>query len=318
MTKFSIVLFLVALAVNGCGSDATPLLEPSGDTEGRVETAVPGSISIRKAQRGPIGDGSPMGLTVPSGFFLTDSWSGVRVYQKNWSGGQPDYVVVVDLRIASIKNLTGSVSGTPCASYGRKTLGPGFGTYWADASADPTRPARVVLNGTFFSTAATPTPLAFGLKSGWSVQSYGYAASGTPCPGRVEFPGLQHLFMFDSSSGYATIEPYSTSALLGPMPEGIGGLDPLCCKGPSTYTGRTFVGVSDEDRDGFNETVFFFASAYATQSGTNGADNTLKLFGAQQRVMLDGGGSTGLVVNGSARISTSRTLPHAIAIYSSK
>jgi hypothetical protein len=59
----------------------------------------------------------------------------------------------------------------------------------------------------------------------------------------------------------------------------------------------------------------FFSSSYATQTG---AANVLSGFGARAQCMLDGGGSTGLVIAGTAKISPTRTLPHTIAMYAEK
>jgi len=58
-----------------------------------------------------------------------------------------------------------------------------------------------------------------------------------------------------------------------------------------------------------------FSSQYARQSDAN---NVLRAFGATNTAMLDGGGSTGLIVDGSTKILTARTIPHAIAIYAGK
>jgi hypothetical protein len=75
---------------------------------------------------------------------------------------------------------------------------------------------------------------------------------------------------------------------------------------------RTFLGIRDNDSDGNYETVFIFSSNAATQSS---AASMLSSFGATEIVMLDGGGSTGLIIDGTAQINTGRTLPHALAVY---
>jgi hypothetical protein len=86
-------------------------------------------------------------------------------------------------------------------------------------------------------------------------------------------------------------------------------------KSPGSYTGRTFVGVRDDDNNGHSETVVFFSSSYATQPG---AVSVLSGFGTGSKMMLDGGGSTGLIIGGSTYISPARSIPHAIIVCAGK
>lgn len=250
--------------------------------------------------------GSPQvkaAVPVPSGFQLILSDTGVRVYRKNYVGGQPDFVTVVDLRYATIRNFTGAVSGQ---SIERRTLS----RFWNDAVAQNTgsRRATVAINGTFFSTDASPfTPIAFGLKADWWRMSYGY--------GLNEYPGLVRTFAFDSFYGSSSIQPYSTATFDGGIPDVVGGLDPSANKSASSYTGRTFVGVRDDDNNGDSETVVFFSSSFATQAG---AVSVLSGFGTGSKMMLDGGGSTGLIIAGTTYIPPGRSIPHSIIICAGK
>lgn len=247
------------------------------------------------------GGGGP----VPSGFDLILSSTGVQVYRKNYTGGQPDYVAVVNLTTATIRSLTGAVSGAPSGTVTRKTLSQ----FWNDAVAQqtPQVQAKLVINGTFFSTASNPTGIAFGLKANGGVISYGY--------GLNEFPPEQiRIFTFNSLSSFAAIETYSQGIING-YPDAVGSLHPAADKGPLNYTGRTFVGVRDADGNGSFETVLLFASSSSRQAD---AANVLTAFGASAVAMLDGGGSTCLIIDGVSYISTSRTVPHAIAVYSGR
>jgi hypothetical protein len=241
-------------------------------------------------------------VPVPAGFQLILSDQGVKVYRKNYTGGQPDYVTVVDLRYGTIRNFTGWVTGDAIE---RRSLS----THWNNAVAQNTanRRAKVAINGTFFSTDAYPAPIAFGLKADWWKMSYGY--------GLNEFPGLVRTLAFDSGFGSSSIQPYSQSTFDSGIPDVVGGLDPTANKQPSSYTGRTFVGVRDDNGDGHSETVVFFSSNYATQAG---AVSVLNGFGAGSKMMLDGGGSTGLIVDGTTYINPARTIPHAIIICAGK
>ena len=79
--------------------------------------------------------------------------------------------------------------------------------------------------------------------------------------------------------------------------------------------------LRDDDIDGVAETMFIFSSANSllTKVGPNlGADEILQAFGATQRIQLDGGTSTGLIVDGVSKIGPGYYLPHALAIFSGK
>jgi hypothetical protein len=232
---------------------------------------------------------------------------GVKVYQKDYPGGAPDYVTIVDLRQGTLRSFTGNV--TSDGSIYPRTLN----TFWKDAVAQDSynRKARVAINGTFFSEnsqqfMARPDPIAFGLKSDWWRMSYGYAIG-------KEYPGLIRTLAFDSISGNSSIQPYSRSTFDGGFPNVIGGLDPTANKDGQKNNNipRTFVGLRDDDNDGRSETVIFYSSAKATQAY---AASILNSFGAGSKMMLDGGGSTGLIVNGEVKISSSRQIPQAFII----
>jgi hypothetical protein len=276
-------------------------------------------------------------ITVPAGFYLTSSWSGadangksgtaVRIYRKDYSGGQPDYVSVVDLRYATIRSFTGSLSGTsPCRSSSKRYLCSSSSTvtscasesFWAVAGAAGTssRVLRVLLNGTFFQTAKDPTGIAFGLRLNSAIVSYGYGidSGDGDCATSSEYPNNTYTFRFNNSTDKAYVSAYDASQFTSSTyTDVIGALNPTCCKSPSTFQARTLVGTRDDNSDGGHETVFFFSSSY---SSLTDADAILKAFGATTRGQLDGAGSTGLVAGGSQLIRTTRPLPHAIAIYS--
>ena len=242
-------------------------------------------------------------VPVPPGFQRILSDTGVNVYRKDYAGGQPDFVTVVDLRYATLRSFTGWV-------YGDAVERRALSTFWNDAVGQDTstRRTKVALNGTFFSTDAYPAPIAFGLKADWWRMSYGY--------GLNEYPGLVRTLAFDSSFGSSSIQPYSQATFDAGIPNVVGGLDPTANKQPSTYQGRTFVAVRDDNGDGHSETVIFFSSKYATQPG---AVSVLEGFApGSTKMMLDGGGSTGLTVNGTPYITPSRTIPHAFIVCAGK
>lgn len=250
-------------------------------------------------------DKAQAAIPIPSNYQLILQGTGLKVYQKK--GGVSDYVSIVDLRYGTLRNFTGSVSGE---SIYPRTLT----THWNNAVAQntSTRKAKVVINGTFFSVKPqnppTPEPLTFGLKADWWRMSYGYNP--------YEFGvGKTLTFAFDSSFGISSIQLYSRATFDGGIPNVVGGLDTTCCKGPSTYNKRTFVGVRDDDGNGHSETVIFFSSASATQYG---AVNVLSSFGAGSKMMLDGGSSTALMINGVTKIAPSYSLPQVFILCEGK
>jgi hypothetical protein len=247
-------------------------------------------------------DRSVAAATIPEGFEKIVGDRGVQVYKKNAVSGRSDYVTVVNLRQGKIGNLTGAFTDLPNGKIERKSMN----AFWNDAvrQNNSTRKARVVVNGTFFSQKYNPTPIAFGLKVAGKTVSYGY--------GLDEFPNLITTFTFNSSTATASIQPYNRTAFDRDFSDVVGALDPVANKSADKYLPRTFVGILDEDGDGNLETVIFYSSNSARQID---AVNTLKSFGTSSEAMLDGGSSTGLIINGRTYIKAGRTIPQAIAIY---
>lgn len=246
-------------------------------------------------------------VPVPSGFQIFSQGKGVKVYKKTYSSGAPDYVTVVDLRYSTIQSFTGWA--TSDGKVERRSLS----THWNNAVAQNTysRKAMVALNGTFFDTNASPnTGIAFGLKANWWIMSYGYAIG-------TEYPGLIRTLAYDSSFGSSSIQAYDHNMFNAGIPDVVGGLDPSADKSKSSFIGRTFVGVRDDDGNGHSETVIFFSSASASQSW---AVSVLNGFGAGSKMMLDGGGSTGLIINGTQYIKPydNRTLPQVFIVSAGK
>ena len=241
-------------------------------------------------------------IAIPNEFHRILSGIGVEVYQRNYPNASPDFITVVNLRTATIRNLTGAVTHE---SITRKPLD----RFWQDAIDQNigSFKARVVLNGTFFgNNHDKTTEIAFGLKTKGNLINYGY--------GLDEYPGLNKTFAFDSFAANAQIQPYR-STTFDIFPDVIGALAAQADKSASRRLGRTFVGAVDTNYDFVSDTILFFSSVAATQAH---AETVLKRLGATEIAMLDGGGSTNLIVDGTAYIKTDRTLPHAIAIYADK
>jgi hypothetical protein len=248
-------------------------------------------------------------ITVPYGFRQITSGTGVRVFEKTYSTGKPDYVVVVDLRYGTLRNFTGSVSGPSYYSTVERRL---LRSYWdyAVSRNGYNYTAIAAINGTFFDPKNNPTGIAFGLKADWWIMSYGYG---------VNEPGQKLTLAFNSSFGSSSIQPYKVDTFNDGIPNVIGGYDPWYNKDGrmNQYIPRTYVGVRDDNRDGHSETVMFFTSGAATQQL---AIDTLAAFGAGDKMMLDGGSSTGLIVRGADKVLpvTSSKIPQAFIFYAGK
>lgn len=227
---------------------------------------------------------------------------GVKVYYKNRQNSKKEYITLIHTTKARIENLTGTVFSIPASRVSKKSLSQ----FWQDAVKNNTsnRKARVLINGTFFSTKQEPTGIAFGLKARGKMITYGYGIAN-------EYPGEIRTFSFNPLAGFASIQPYTTESFRR-FPEVVGVLDENANKAATKYLPRTFVGVRDDNGDNLNETVIFYSSNYARQVD---ARNALKCFGANTSAMLDGGGSTGIIVDGKPLIDTPRKIPHAIAVY---
>jgi len=250
-------------------------------------------------------------VSILSGFRPIIETSGVKVYQKSDGNQKLEFVTIVNLKKARLANLMGELlhSHSPNAapSERRSQIKKKLLTqFWQDAVNQNTvsSRAKVVLNGAFFSTKNDPTGIAFGLKVNGNLITYGYGVGN-------EYFGQIRTFSWHNQSNIAKIQTYMVQTFKI-VQDVVGGLDITANKSANKYLPRTFAGVGDRDGDGVTETVMFYSSNYARQID---ASATLRGFGAKATVMLDGGGSTGIIVDGKPLISTNRPIPHALAVY---
>lgn len=254
----------------------------------------------------------PLGWTLYySGLSLPGMpYRGVRVYQKKQNATTIDYVTIVDLRYGTLRNFTGEPSGR---DYDMQVRRYRLGEFWNRAVRQSTfsRRAAVVINGTFFNPGVNPSSISFGLKADRWIMSLGFD--------RYSYSGQVRTFAFDASYGSSSIQAYNPndgSIFWNGPPNVVGGLDPAANKERYVSKPRTFVGVRDDNGDRHSETVIFFVSNSATQERAAGV---LASFGAGSKMMLDGGSSTGMYVNGSEVVPKSAALvPQAFVIYTGK
>ena len=246
---------------------------------------------------------------IPEGFFEILSAPGVSLYKKDYSPGKPDYVQVARLdQDASVTFLNGNIvdPGIGGGIYGgdnplfeRLTVQQ----FWNNSLINSPN-TFCVGNGQFFSTNEDPTPLAFPFKVNNKIVSDGYGIN--------EYPNQKlMLLLWDD---HADILPLTKDTLLSSTaPNIIAGLSENADKGVNSPNQRTFLGVADQDKDGKFESVLVFNSELASQTE---AAEVLHSWGAKKVIMLDGGGSTQLICQGETYISSSRTIPQAVAILS--
>ena len=256
----------------------------------------------------------PGAQTIPPGFELVEFDVGTELYRKEYPGWNPDFVQVVNLSLgAQIKLFHGPVSdpGRGNGAYGGDN--PSFqrqplSEIWNEFS-ESTPYAFCLTNGQFFvdeinGQVIDPTTLAFPLKTDGEYVSDGY--------GIGEYPDQK--LMLELWDDRADIVPLTERDLnSSTAPNIIAGLAGDADKSPMALTGRTFMGIDDRDQDGRYEIVLIFNSKTATQ--TNAAQ-VLADFGADKVIMLDGGGSSQLICNGTDRVSSTRTIPQSIGVIS--
>lgn len=278
-------------------------LTTSNDIYVAIHGYTKGNFSIKATLSGA----NTSGLSIPSGFSEMISKTGVKVYKKNYSGGQPDYVQVVDLSTgAKIKLMTGDItsSGTGHGLYNgdnammkRQTLK----SAWDDFIFNE-NDAVCITNGQFFANVkkGKPTNLSFPTKID------GFLMDGNA----PQYTGKKLIFKIHN--GHAEINNFSEDIRVLSN-NSLVGLTEDADKGINTRKARTFIGVLDNDNNGKNEIVLIFNSQFSTQPE---AATILKDFGASKVVMFDGGGSTQLICNSNSLISSSRGIPQTIGVIS--
>ncbi len=243
----------------------------------------------------------------PPGFNLINTAPGVSLYKKEYAGGNPDFVQIIDLSQGASLQLLYSDIKKPRSGrgvYGGDDPQLAYWTiqdFWNTLSSEFSQ-AFCVSNGQFFFMQESPTRLPFPLKVDGELISDGYADQ--------EFIGEKLLLAIWSD--HAEIIPltkeilYSTSA-----PDILGGLSKTANKAGKHFTGRTFIGLDDPDNDGRYQHILLFNTKTARQVD---AIAVLNSFGADQTMMLDGGGSTQLLCQGKSLIASDRYIPQALGI----
>ena len=249
----------------------------------------------------------PAGL--PGGFYLLDAAPAIQLYRKDYANGTPDFVQVIDLSQGARLVLMHGEITEPRPNKGvyggadPRMTSLAIQTYWQQMRAAAPE-AFCVTNGTFFYMPEYPTRLAFPLKvngqiitDGWGIDTY------------IGEKQLLELWPERAAISEMNAENLNNSV----APDIVGGLTEEANKRAKRAVGRTFFGIDDRDGDGQYETLLTLNTSTAVQTG---AAQVLRDFGADQVIMLDGGGSTQLLCRSGWHIRSDRPIPQAIAIYS--
>jgi hypothetical protein len=251
---------------------------------------------------------SPPEPSTPSGFHLVHSATGVQLYQKDYSEGNPDFVQIVDLsQGAAVEVLHGEITETRAekGAYGGNDARfelKSLESFWQEL-ASASGAAFCVTNGQFFYMPEAPTRLPFSLKKDGIILTDGYAID--------EFRGKK--LMMEIWPGQVDIRELDQANLYNSTaPDIIAGLSEEANKRSKKHVGRTFTGIADRNGDGWAETVLIFNTLTARQTD---AAAVLRSFGAVEVMMLDGGGSTQLICKGETLIDSDRFIPQAIGVF---
>jgi murein DD-endopeptidase MepM/ murein hydrolase activator NlpD len=255
-------------------------------------------------------------FAVPSNFIQTPiaSVAGVKLYK---STDSMHFVQEIDLSVgAKIKILEYlPKEKEPCFPNPQEdscvcSITPDFpreilNIYWNDIRSS-FKNAFSVTNGTFFDTNRVGnSPIAFSLKVDDIIKTCGYDAN---------YPNDMLLFeLFENGTAQITEASISRTRIKqSDATDIVGGLSPdTNYPGYNVAKERTFLGIIG------NDTILILNSKRSTQSG---AKEILKEFGApeNQIMMLDGGGSTQMIYQGKQGISSTRTIPQALAVIASE
>jgi len=162
-----------------------------------------------------------------------------------------------------------------------------------------------VNNSIFFNDEQQDfTQLAFLVRFNGQFISDGYA-------GTNEFLNQKKVLEVWSNqakiSDFEDQDPYSKIT----APNAVVALSKKANKQSAKNLGRVFVGVKDKDGDGITETVLILSSKMASQGLMV---EILDYFEAEDVLMLDGGNSTQLVIEGQTYINSSRNIPASMVV----
>ncbi|MEG3924402.1 phosphodiester glycosidase family protein [Microcoleus sp. T3_D1] len=255
------------------------------------------------------------------GFTSVKNSKGVNLYE---SRDKSDYVQVIDLsQGASIKLLTGQQkdnSGTSGAYGGNSPTfkRESINSFWDNLSRGNSK-AFSVSNGAFFPSGPADI-LAFGdTKLSYPLKVDSQIFDGSENNNKGSKLKLEiwndRASITQFNDNISSIKDSSASQVIVGLPK------QTKDQNPNDPNSRTYVGVKDRDSNLSNETVLILTSKKETT--TTDAIETLKYFGANEIMQLDGSGSTQMIAQGKPYVESTdprpiwpRYIPQAIGVIS--
>lgn len=235
----------------------------------------------------------------PPDFYAVAEAPAVTLYRKDYPGGTPDYVLVVNLaHHATLQLLTGGTS-VPSQDAAAPFTPQPLDNFWAEFQSSD-EDAFCVIGGPFFPDE--PINDRLGLKSNGILRRPGTTTAEAGAP-------LAMLEVWDDS---ARINPYTETAFQqSTAPLVIVGLSPQAERQPQTFTSRSLLGVQDRDGDGTFETLLMFVSKTTRQSD---AVEVLRSFGAQEVLLLADGEAAQINCQGLPYVYAEGQVPVALGV----
>ncbi|MEW6504075.1 MAG: hypothetical protein AB1457_08950 [Chloroflexota bacterium] len=235
----------------------------------------------------------------PPGFYPLAEAAAVTLYRKEYPGGTPDYVLVVNLaQHAALQVLTGKTAADDDSGTEAAFTPQPMDTFWEQFANN--QDAFCVIGGPYFPNA--PFNDRLGLKSDGVLRRAG-ASSGESLPA---------LLMLEVWNDAARISPYTETAFqqstAGVV---IVGLSPQENRQSQAFISRSLAGVQDRDGDGTYESVLFFASKTTRQAD---AIEVLRSFGANEVLLLADGEAAQINCQGVPYVFAEGRLPAALGI----
>ena len=242
---------------------------------------------------------------VPSGWSTVTTGNGTALYRK---GAEDTYVVMANLKtgakIGMVYDTPSSGQGTSSAKFPKKLLTTWntYGTFFA------------IANSLYFDTGSgNPCDFPFPFKQGGIFETLGDGGSSSD-----KLKEKAALNVYSNYADIVTIGYDPMTTILMVTDKSYAGFQGSItnANNAGTNTGRTLVGLKDEDGNGTREVVYLLVASSKTQSV---AYNILTQdFGCSKVITFDGGGSTQLMCNGVSKVVSSdptpRTVPIAIVI----
>ena len=245
--------------------------------------------------------------TIPTGFNAIDSTSnGEAILYKNAYKSNPDYVQVINLTKGGVVKLLNGAPVSGGSADSPKYTRLNITNAWNDFSGSYNN-AFSIVNGEFFGNATAYTAeFSYPVKESGVMISHGFGNSEPWVKRQLRLWG-QYAEVASYNNDPQTIESSACPSI-------IVGADKSAPFQATNAVARTFIGVMDGNNDGLNELVLIFSSITSTQANAAGVLQDFGV-GADDMIMLDGGGSGQMICKDFDYVNQTRLLPQFVGVY---